>query len=145
MRTQVEYVVVSLGPYRFSTWSARVPANNCWTKAGLSASPARLIVRTVAGTRGDRNSASIPEGTVLISVSGSCAVTASTSARRYTVAPHDSGTNSSYTARSKLTEVAISVLANSAPAKFACAHAIRLTVLKCSIATPLGRPVEPEV
>ncbi|KRD35098.1 hypothetical protein ASE35_20495 [Lysobacter sp. Root916] len=50
IRTQVEYVVVSLGPYRFTTSSADVPANSCATSAGFKASPARLIVRTVSGT-----------------------------------------------------------------------------------------------
>ncbi|KRD35099.1 hypothetical protein ASE35_20500 [Lysobacter sp. Root916] len=87
----------------------------------------------------------MPEGTVLISVIVSCAVTASTSGRRLTVAPHDSGTNNSNTARSKLVEVAKRVWLSSAAVKLACAQANKLSVLACSIATPLGVPVEPEV
>ena len=64
---------------------------------------------------------------------------------RIAVPPQESGANSSKTERSKQIEVEASTPARSAAAKASRAQCIRSTAERCSTATPLGRPVEPEV
>ena len=118
------------------------------TSDRLSGSPARLTVRTDAGTAPSRTSSAIAEGTVLSST---------TSADRrqlrqlqgvggeHHLAPQASVTNSSKTDRSNETDVAASTPARSAAGKTVRAQWAKATALRCSIATPFGRPVEPEV
>ena len=59
--------------------------------------------------------------------------------------PAASGTNSSNTDRSKVIEVPASTPARDAGGKTRCAHSTSATALAWVIATPFGRPVEPEV
>ena len=59
--------------------------------------------------------------------------------------PRASGANSSKTEMSKLIEVEASTPASSPGRKDSRDQCSRATALRCSIATPLGRPVEPEV
>jgi hypothetical protein len=64
---------------------------------------------------------------------------------RITRPPQESGTKSSKTERSKDTEVAARTPERSSAPKTCRPQQARATALRCSIATPLGRPVEPEV
>ncbi len=63
---------------------------------------------------------------------------------RITRPPVLSGTKSSKTERSKQMDVEASVPDNSSAVKIR-AQLIKLTVLRCSMATPLGLPVDPDV
>jgi hypothetical protein len=86
------------------------------------------------------------EGTVLTRVTGpstsgrSRALAAST-----TVPPRLSGAKISKTDRSKQTDVEASTAAISPSENSSRAQSMRATALRCSTATALGRPVEPEV
>ena len=62
-----------------------------------------------------------------------------------TAPPTDSGTKSSKTERSKQSEVERSTPSRSARWNDAAAQRRNAAALRCSICTPLGRPVEPEV
>src|SRR3569833_1745582 len=64
--TQLEYVVVTDGPYRLHILSTWVSAKSFSTRLRFKASPARLITRVLLGTACPSTSASIAEGTVLI-------------------------------------------------------------------------------
>src|SRR5579864_2987622 len=106
------------------------------------------MVRTDGGTAPRRSSSAIAEGTVLTSVTaapGGGEASARASSPRITVPPQQRGTNSSNTERSKQIEVAAKTPARSATENVRRAQATRAAALRCSIATPLGRPVEPEV
>src|SRR5712671_3565474 len=59
--------------------------------------------------------------------------------------PQLNGTKSSKMDKSKQIEVAASIPESSSAEKTFCDHKIKLTALRCSIATPFGAPVEPEV
>jgi hypothetical protein len=143
--TPVEYVVVSVGPYRLHTRSTPVSAKMRSTRLSLSGSPARFTVRTPGGSPPPSSSARMAEGTVLISVKSTGDWSSATaSSTRHTVAPRVSGGKSSKTDRSKLSDVEKSVRSRSSP-KAAPAQSRRLTVLRWATATPFGRPVEPEV
>src|SRR5215213_588204 len=143
----VVYVVSSDGPYRFHTASTRLSSYTCSTSRRPSASPARFTTRTVSGTPPLRTNSAIADGTVLTSVMP-CALTSgnrnafSTST---TAAPQLSGTNNSKIDRSKQIDVDASVTANSACVKVRFAQRRNSDVLRCAMATPFGRPVEPEV
>src|SRR5579884_3969944 len=54
-------------------------------------------------------------------------------------------TNTSNTLRSKQSEVENSTPSRSSGVKTDFAHWTKFTALRCSIATPFGRPVDPEV
>src|ERR1700761_134397 len=144
--THVEYVVVSDGPYRLHTLRASVTAKMRSTKLCFSGSPARLITRAVCGTAPTSISAFIADGTVLISVT-STRLRANSSAflTIVTVAPTLIGTNHSYTAKSKFSDVENSVCFKSSAGKEDLAQLTKFTVFLCSIATPLGWPVDPDV
>ena len=113
-----------------------------------SGSPARLTVRTEDGRPPLRTSSAIAEGTVLTSVTSPDAAR-SGSARalsaRITAPPRTRGRKISKTDRSKLIDVAASTPASSSGEKTSEAQSSRATALRCSIRTPLGRPVEPDV
>ena len=87
-------------------------------------------------------------GTVLISVtpklSGS-SDRANTSLARMTRPPALRGTNNSKTDRSKQMDVLASTPPRSSASKKRRAQSTKATLLRCSMATPLGWPVEPEV
>src|ERR1041384_8043663 len=112
------------------------------------ASPARLTVRTDAGTASCLINSAIAEGTVLISsmfaaadIDGNCkAFSAST-----TQPPQLRGANISKTERSKLIEVEASTEFNFCGVKKSRDHCRKAAALQCVIATPFGVPVEPEV
>jgi len=104
-------------------------------------------VRTERGSGPSRTSSAIAEGTVFTRVtspSGSEGSARALSAST-TRPPRASGTNSSQTERSKLSEVAASVPSRSAAGNARSDQRTSATALRCSIATPLGRPVEPLV
>ena len=127
---------------------------SCSTSVRGSGSPARLIVRKVdrgAGRPPSCTSSAMAEGTVLISVTrcfagiADVADNAKALSTRMAVPPPVSGTKSSKTERSKQMEVEARTPARSAAGNERCAQATIATALRCSIATPLGRPVEPDV
>ena len=64
---------------------------------------------------------------------------------KMTVPPQVKGAKISKTERSKQIEVEARTPDNSSLVKAPCAQDKNATVLRCSIATPLGWPVEPEV
>ena len=66
-------------------------------------------------------------------------------AARITVPPSASGTNSSKTETSKEMDVEASTPDSSRAENTSRDQATRATTLRCSTATALGRPVEPEV
>ena len=101
-----------------------------------------------AGIAPARTTSAITAGTVLISrtgASGGPAASARASSTKRTVPPQASGTNSSKTERSKEMEVAARTPASSSGENVSRPQAHRATALRCSMATALGRPVEPEV
>jgi len=105
-------------------------------------------VRTVVGIPRTRSSAVIADGTVLISVGATGDAspgTASAFSTSTTAPPNDSVTNSSNTDRSKHTDVDAITPASSASVNTVRAHAMNATALRCAMATPFGRPVDPEV
>ncbi len=64
---------------------------------------------------------------------------------RCRVAPVISGQKNSHTDTSKVNGVFCRTL-SSAPRRYSsCIHSSRLTMPRCGTATPLGRPVEPDV
>ena len=95
-----------------------------------------------------RISSAIAVGTVLTSVTSPAAGKvgrASAFSATMSLPPEASGKKSSKTERSKQMEVASSTPAVSAGPYTSLAQWTRQTGLWCSMATPLGRPVEPEV
>src|SRR5215210_3822031 len=95
-----------------------------------------------------RNSSAIADGTVLIRLSSTPhwpLANCNASSAITTVPPTLSGRNNSYTDRSKQTEVEASTAANSSGPYTDCAHCNSATVLRCSMATPFGVPVDPDV
>ena len=95
-----------------------------------------------------RTSSAIAEGTVLTSVTSAAAgvvARARASSPSTTAPPAASGAKSSKSERSKLIEVEAKTPANSCGVKTPSAQRRKAPPLRCSIATPLGRPVEPEV
>src|SRR6185369_6922425 len=144
--TQVEYVVVSDGPYRLHTVSTVVCAKIRATNDAFSGSPARLIVRIDDGTPPLSSTACIADGTVCSNVASSArSATASASRTTTTVPPVPHGTIHSNAARSKFSDVAKTVRSSAIEGNTVRAHVTNATILRCSIATPLGAPVEPEV
>src|ERR1700674_5444121 len=104
--------------------------------------------RTDAGTAPTRSSSAIAEGTVLIKLTAAERggdASARGKSPRITGPPQASGTNSSNTERSKQIEVPAKTPARSAGENVRCAQATRAAALRCSMAPPFGRPVEPEV
>ena len=59
--------------------------------------------------------------------------------------PQLSGTKISKTERSKQIDVLARTHSSVSGGKTSCAHAIISTALRCSIITPFGLPVEPDV
>src|SRR5271165_1552338 len=113
-----------------------------------SGSPARLTTLTLEGTPSTLIKAVMADGTVLISVTCSRAGSvgkATAFSAKMIVPPQDKGTKISNTERSKQIEVEASVPANSRGEKTDRAHSSNTTTLRCSIATPFGRPVDPDV
>ncbi|CAM5730498.1 hypothetical protein SALBM217S_09589 [Streptomyces griseoloalbus] len=87
---------------------------------------------------------------MLINVTSSyqpgCAIRSSAlSGTKWTVPPTDSGAKISKTDRSKDTDVAASVCDNSSCEKTRPAQDSIATTWECSIITPFGRPVDPDV
>ncbi len=146
MHTQLEYVVVSEGPYRLYSRRACVCANNRSTSSRFKASPATFTTSTAGSRPLDSSRALSAEGTVLISLT-SCVPSpkASTLTTMSMRPPVVSGAKHSNTERSKFNEVENKVLARLAGGKARAAQARKFTVFRCSTTTPLGRPVEPEV
>jgi hypothetical protein len=64
---------------------------------------------------------------------------------RIILPPEVRGTNSSKTERSKQMDVEARTPASFSGAKTVLAHSKKATVFRCSMATPFGFPVEPEV
>src|ERR1051326_2885713 len=98
--------------------------------------------------RPSRTSSAIADGTVFIRLSSSLQPplpNRNASSASTTVPPTLNGRNNSNTDRSKQIEVEASTRFRSAPLNTACAHCSSATVLRCSIPTPFGRPVDPEV
>src|SRR5262249_32520335 len=118
------------------------------TVCSESGSPARLTIRTLEGRPFVRTSSAIADGTVLISVDSFAAASVGNS-RAFlairTSPPQARGPNSSYTDRSKHTEVDARTPVNSSTEKLRPTHSRNATALACSIATPFGLPVDPEV
>ncbi len=111
-------------------------------------SPPRLTVRTEAGIPPILTSSAIAEGTVSISVTSPAAGSPGSSralAARITLPPRASVTHSSKTDMSKLIDVEPSIPAISASENTPYDHGTRAAAVRCSMATPFGRPVEPEV
>jgi hypothetical protein len=105
-------------------------------------------MRTDGGRACSRISSEIAEGTVLMSVTSAAAGRAgraSTSSARMIRPPQERGTNSSKIDRSKQIEVENRTPSRSRGAKTSRAQWTKRRALRCSMATPLGRPVEPEV
>ncbi len=105
-------------------------------------------MRTDAGKAPCRTSSASAEGTVLTSTTSSRAASRGSSralAASTTLPPQARVTNSSKTERSNETEVEASTPARSAAGNTVRAQWAKATALRCSIATPFGRPVEPEV
>src|SRR6185436_11773153 len=101
-----------------------------------------------AGTVPARTSSAIAEGTVLISRTSSrheAVAVSNTSPARITRPPQAKGANSSNTERSKLIEVDASAPENSSALNTAPAQLTKQTALLCSMATPFGTPVDPDV
>jgi hypothetical protein len=118
------------------------------TSVRWSGSPARLTVSTDSGRPPARTSSAAAEGTVLISRTWSRAASAGSSrafSASTTRPPRQSGTNSSKTDRSKQIEVEASTPDSSAREKTCPAQRTRAAALRCSIATALGLPDDPEV
>src|SRR5262249_14033121 len=144
--THVEYVVVSDGPYRLHTFFTPVVPKICSTSPLFNGSPAKFTTRTLADIPPASTSAFIAEGTVLIRVT-SIGVCAKSNALPtiLTLAPTVRGARYSYTAKSKLRDVENRVRSRTSRLKDARAQETKLTAFRCSIATPLGIPVDPEV
>jgi hypothetical protein len=107
-----------------------------------------LTVATEGGRPPERSSPARTEGTALRSVTSSAAGRvgrARAFSARITRPPRASGTKISKTERSKQIEVEARTPESAAAGKTSRAQSTRATALACSIATPLGRPVDPEV
>src|SRR3954451_14177997 len=117
------------------------------TSAGGTASPARLIVRNQDGKVPARTSSATPEGAPQIVVTSPAGRPGSASRFSTTTSrpPQERGAKISNTETSKPIEVAPSTPARSSGGKASRAQYISATGLRCSTATALGRPVEPEV
>ena len=94
------------------------------------------------------NNSAMADGTVLIKVTswragkpGNCRALSA----RITVPPQLNGTNNSNTDKSKQIDVDARTPANSSRVKILFAQWMKATVLRCSMATPFGLPVEPDV
>jgi hypothetical protein len=105
-------------------------------------------VTVEGGTAFIVTSSPIAEGTVLMSLTSAASRSAGSSSAcpaRMSLPPQLRGRKISKTERSKQIEVDARTPDNSSGEKTALAHSSRVAVLWCSMATPLGRPVEPEV
>src|SRR5581483_7941695 len=103
---------------------------------------------TVLGTARRRSSSRIADGTVLIRRTSSAAGKEDklrALSAKITRPPQHSGTNSSKTERSKQMLVENKTPDSSWAEKVSLAQQTISTALRCSKATPFGRPVEPEV
>src|ERR1043165_486177 len=125
---------------------------NCCTNACDNGSPARFTTRTLLGKHPSRTNSAIAEGTVLIKLSStpvplthSAFANCNASCATITAPPTLSGRNISNTDRSKQIDVEASTAARSSAPNTCCAHCNNATVLRCSIATPFGCPVDPDV
>ena len=88
------------------------------------------------------------EGTVLMSVTSEAADSpgnARAFSARMILPPQVNGANNSNTERSKQMEVEARTPVRSSFVKTLCAHSRNVAALKCSIATPFGFPVDPDV
>jgi hypothetical protein len=113
-----------------------------------SGSPPRLTVRAEAGMPPVRTSSAMAEGTVSIRVTSSRAGSDGSSralAARISVPPRASVTKISKTDMSKLIDVEPSTPVISASENTSRDQGTSREAVRCSMATPLGRPVEPEV
>src|SRR6267142_5612384 len=119
-----------------------------FTNEVASGSPTRLTTQTDSGTPFRRSNSRIADGTVLMSLTSLAAGndgSAKAFSARITFPPQHSGTNISKTDRSKQIEVEASTPESSSGVNTSCAQLTNATALRCSMATPLGVPVEPEV
>src|SRR4029077_19426088 len=116
---------------------------------GVSGSPARTTARALTLTFDVLMTCEIADGTPLIIRPDPGSPNPPASASRFgTISiqpPAVSGAKISKTDTSKLSEVEARTLASSAAGNSADAQHTRPTTLRCSITTPLGRPVDPEV
>ena len=116
---------------------------------GVNTSPPSTTVRARTPTLDVLMTFEIADGTPLIirSCSGSSNSSASANTFRTisTAPPHASGARISNTEKSKLSELAARVLESSPAENWAPIQETRSVRLRCSVTTPLGRPVEPEV
>src|SRR5437899_6957853 len=118
------------------------------TSAVDNASPARLMVRTVAGRLPESSKVRAADGTVLIRRTRSRAESLGKSSAELannTVPPWLSVANSSNTERSKEIDVDANTPLHSSALNTLPAQAINVVALRCSMTTPLGLPVEPDV
>src|ERR1700678_2037117 len=115
---------------------------------GVNSSPPRTTVRARIPTCDVVTTCEIADGTPLIIRPDAGSSNPSASASKLltisTVPPQTSGAKISNTDTSKLSEVDARTLASSAAGNSALAQLTRLTTPRCSITTPLGRPVDPE-
>ena len=118
------------------------------TRARWSGSPARLTVRTEAGRVPSATSSFIADGTVLIRVTSpvpACSATPRASSASTIRPPVESVRKISKTDRSKQTDVPARTPESSSAAKSSAAQSIMAPAAPWEMATPFGRPVEPEV
>src|SRR5215510_13765651 len=118
------------------------------TKSVRNGSPARLITRTDCGIATRFSNSFIADGTVfnrLTLVLLGILARARAFCARMTVPPQVKGAKISKTDRSKQLEVAAKTEDSSSWVKVECTQDKNPTVFRCSRATPLGWPVEPEV
>src|SRR5688500_16950070 len=128
----VEYVVSSLGPYRFNTRSIVSSSYNWSTTARLNASPARFTTRTPAGIPPSRTNSPITDGTVFTNRTASFPAhcgNASAFSARITCPPQLSGANISNTDRSKQIEVEANTPCNSSALNVSRAQYSSVTAL----------------
>src|SRR5579859_2761735 len=115
----------------------------------VSGSPAKTTARALTAILDVLMTCEIADGTPLIIRPDAGSPTPSANASRLlttsTHPPQTSGAKISKTDTSKLSEVEASTRDSSPGPNSAIAQDIRPTTPRCSITTPLGRPVDPEV
>src|SRR5260370_38813070 len=116
------------------------------TSPAESDSPARFTARR-SGRFSDALTKTVTaDGTVFTRVIGSRASpTFAISETRTTLAPTAKDAQSSKADRSKFMEVLAKIHATSVSVNASLAQLTRFTMFRCSIITPFGRPVEPDV
>src|SRR5271163_4214582 len=132
------------------TWAPGSAARIAVTARAVSASPASTTVPALAVAPYTDSTSDSADGTALISdprhgPAPPLSASASRSATISTDPPLTSGVNSSKTETSKLSDVEASTRDSSPAVNSDVAQASRLATQRCSMTTPLGRPVDPDV